>query len=205
MKETKICLNCKQAERDFLAYLRNHEDFKSGFFEVISAMFSVRTSRSAEVVVNEGEVCNEAFWLQLGYARCYTVITDHEGTRHEKTVDFCKAGEIQTIRKSFINGSPSEFGFQLAAGAVIIPFTRRCFTHLQEKWPEAAVLANKILAPDGIEKANMMRLKPRDRYREFLKLFGADIEQYFAVKHIASYLGMQPAYLSRLRGENVKK
>lgn len=201
-------MDCKNVVGDFLAYLGNYLDINPKIYELISPMLQVRELVKNEVIVNEGEICREAFWLQAGYGRYFKTITDENGVGHDQTIDFCKPGRFLFVSGSFFDESISEFGFELSAGSIIIPFTKNDYDSLIQRCPEVATIANKILVLDKFEvirKMDMMKIKPRERYREFLILFEADIEQYFAIKHIANNLGLQPSYLSRLRGEFRKK
>lgn len=200
-------MNYKKTERDFLAYLHSHLDDSAEFYSLISRTLNIRKLNKNEVIFKEGEVCKEAFWLQSGYGRYFQITVDEDGFTREETKEFCKPGKI-VFGRGFFDETPSPFNFELAAGAVIVPFTKACYEFLKMKEPEVATIATKILdleATDGINNKNMMKMKPRERYREFLGVFGIDIQQHFAVKHIANNLGLQPSYLSRLRGEYHKK
>lgn len=207
MKEKKIYFNSKIAARDLLTYLQGHQKDAPEFYNAISPMLQVQTLDKTEMIVREGEVCTNVFWVQMGYGRYFKIITDEDGLTDEETIDFCKPGKMLIINECYFNESPSSFYLQFAAGTVIIPFEKDWFETLKLNSPQATTLASKILALDKPESQRIMRMlkmKPRERYREFLRLFDVDIEQYFAVKHIASFLGMRPSYLSRLRGEYFK-
>lgn len=207
MKYDRIYFNSKNAVPDLLAYLKERLDDSTGFYETIGPMLQVQHFDKAKIIAKAGEMGLVAFWLQLGYARCFTTSVNEEGLPQEKTTDFCSPNKILVITESFFGGMPSKFNVQLSAGAVVVPFPRHAFDFLKSMAPGVEALANKILAldkPEGQEKTIMQGMKPRERYREFLRFFGVEIEQYFAIKHIASYLNMTPTFLSRLRGELYK-
>jgi hypothetical protein len=218
MSKEKFCLNCVSRHDDervhqlavanLLNYLSNHLDLSSQFYITISPMLEARTLNKTQTFVRKGEICTTAFWIESGYCRCFINVKDNEGLPKEETIDFCRFNKIMVIPECFFNNLPCNYAMEIAQGAVIVPFSRDCFNVLKMSAPEAEALANKILSlekPESLEKSGMFKMKPRARYDEFLRIFGPEIEQYFPVKHNASYLGMQPSYLSRLRSEKTKR
>lgn len=193
---------------DFLNYLRSFLDYSDAFYTTILPRLEVHTLEKMTMLVAEGGIYTDGFWLQAGYGRYFTNKTDEEGLPYEITADFCKPGKIMVVPECLFNGSTSNFNLQLARGSIVIPLPNEHFESLKLNAPEVEELGNKILALDNqgcLEKMKMLKMKPREKYREFLRIFGVEIEQYFAVKHVANYLGMRPSFLSRLRGENFKK
>lgn len=193
---------------NLLNYLQSHLDYKPEFEIAILPMLRVRILEKVERIVKQDEVCRTALWLHAGYGRWFAESEDKEGLPVDVTIDFFRHGKILVSGECFFNDSPSLFNVELAAGSVVIDFPRDFYDILKLSVPEAETLATKILAmdrPEGLEKMNMVKRNTRDRYQEFLRMFGPEIEQYFAVKQIASYLAMQPSYLSRIRAERFKK
>lgn len=201
-------MNCKNAKKDLLAYLLNL-DHKAQFYDTILSKLQVVKLKKKKVILKEGEISKEAFWLQSGYGRYFRTVTDEDGVTYQETFSFCKPGKIVFIAGSFFNNNPSEFGFELAAESVIIPFSKESYESLKVRVPEIAFVANRISSLDNKElmkKNHLLNKKSRERYKEFLNFFGIGIQQYFTVKQIANHLGIQRTYLSRLRGEcHIKK
>jgi hypothetical protein len=198
----------KIVKDNLLSYLQSHLNYSREFEIAILPMLKVRTLDKVERIVNQDEVCRTALWLHSGYGRWFEERKDKDGLPVDVTIDFFRHGKILVSGECFFNDFPSLFNVELAAGSVIIDFPRHFYDTLRLTTPEAETLTIKILAtdrPEGLEKMNMVRKNTRARYKEFLRIFGPEIEQYFAVKHIASYLAMQPSYLSRIRAEYFKK
>jgi hypothetical protein len=209
--------NIKKSEDSFgyffavghlLAYLSKLVDLSQEFYDTIHSMLKPETLASKLQVADVGEICKTAYWIETGYARFFKEESDPDNGVYEDTIGFCRSQRILVIPECFFNGDPCGYGVELAEGSVVVPFSGTHFDLLKLSAPEAETLANKILSLhllEGLEKARLMKMKPRRRYREFLNIFGKEIEQFYAVKQIASYLGMNPAFLSRLRSEIKKK
>ena len=211
---SRVCEELTQSEfdmqvvDDFIRYLNGLLNVSDHLRRCILPMLWVRTFAKKERIVRSGEICTASFWLKSGYGRCFVDAKDKEGLPFEKTVRFYGPGKIAAIHSGFFNDKPSPFNFELSAGAVVVPFSRSCFEKLKLNAPEAGDLANSIMAMEGVdelEKTDLLRLKARPSYQEFLRVFGVGIEQCFAIKHIASYLEMSPNFLSRIRSECYRK
>jgi CRP-like cAMP-binding protein len=208
MKNNKKCLKSKNAVNDLLAYLSSHLGGTIEFDESIFSILEVQTLVKNKTIAREGEIYLHSFWLHEGYGRFFKLEKNREGITEEVTIDFCRPGEMIFVKEIFKNESCKEFHFQLASGTVIIPFEEDCANALNLTELEAARLIAKIMAldrPEFFRRLYLMQLNPRERYSKFLKYFGAGIEQYFLVKQVAGFLKMRPSYLSRLRGEALKK
>nr|WP_199079132.1 Crp/Fnr family transcriptional regulator [Pedobacter sp. ASV19] len=204
------CLESIKRENDHIAvshlldYLNDHLQLSSTFNVTIGPMLKVRTLFQKERIVEVGQLAETAFWVEKGYGRYFIKVKDREGLPMEVTIDFCKPRKILVISECFFNDQLCTYYVEMAKGSVIVPFSRSHFDMLKWSAPEAEALANRILSLEkleSLERMEMLKMKPRDRYQEFLRIFGVGVEQFVAIKDIASYLGMMPTYLSRLRGE----
>ncbi|MBB5439652.1 hypothetical protein HDC92_003348 [Pedobacter sp. AK017] len=187
-----------------LAYLKSkmQTELTAAFSAGIIPMLNADTLPKLLLLAKPGDILQTAFWLDMGYGRAYKILYDKEGLPFERTIDFFKPGKIMLDPTAFFEGQPGNCYLEITKDAVIVPFTRENFNLLQLSAPEALTLANNILADgqkDGQEKMEMLKLPAKACYEEFKRIFGQGIEQYFPQKHIASYLGISPETLSRLR------
>jgi hypothetical protein len=196
------------AVKNLVTYLGQHLTLSNTFYDTIAPMLGGNAIESIFCVVKAGRICTVAYWIDQGYSRSFQLVKDEEDLWKDVTIDFCGPKKIMLVSDGFFNNQVSKYHVEIVKGSVIVPFSRECFDVLKLTAPEAEALANNILAlekSESLEKIEMMKMKPRDRYHEFLRIFGNEIVHFFAVKHVASYLGMQPSYLSRLRSEIKRK
>jgi CRP-like cAMP-binding protein len=188
---------------NLLNYLNGQGNLSDEFNIVIGPMLKDDCLAAKLLVAEPGNVCQTAYWIEKGYARFYMKCRDEEGVEIEETIDFCGPGKILVISECFFRDEPCQYYVEIAKDSVIVPFSRVNFEILKLTAPEAEALANNILSSINTEriwKMKILKMKPRQRYAEFLKAYGMEIMQYFKVKQVASYLNMCPKYLSRVRG-----
>lgn len=204
----KLFMSNENAVKNLIVYLSSYLNLSDEFYSTIGPMLKPADLREVLCIAKSGEICTDAYWIEEGYSRSFMKKIDKNGKEQDVTIGFSKSKNIFTIPECFFNNDVCKYNVQIAKGSVIVPFSRAHFNTLKFYAPEAEELATKIISRDkaeGLENALMLKMPPRMRYQEFLRIYGIEIEQFFALKHIASYLNMQPSYLSRLRSELLKK
>lgn len=173
-------------------------------FEEFSKLTFEKSFDKKTLLIEEGNVCNYLYFIEQG--SCYSYMTDNKGEKH--TVQFALEGywisdlySFYSKRKAIYNVETLEpikalmlnrVNFEKACCA--IPVIDRFFRILIQN---AYVALQYRLAKSNIEEAEK-------RYFEFSKLqpdFVQRIPQYL----IASYLGIKPQSLSRIRKESAHK
>jgi CRP-like cAMP-binding protein len=109
--------------------------------------------------------------------------------------------------KSFLKQSPSDFSIQAIEDTVLLRLNKLQVEELYSKVPKferyfRILLQNRLLATQE-RVAHHLSSSASEKYRQFLEKF-PNIEKRVPLKHIASYLGITPTYLSRLRKSRVK-
>jgi CRP-like cAMP-binding protein len=187
-----------------LAYLKSkmQTELTAAFSTNIIPMLNAEILLKLLKLANPGDTLQTAFWLDSGYGRAYKILEDKEGLSFQRSVDFFKPERIMLDPKAFFEGLPGDCYFEIAKNSVIVSFTRENFNLLQLSAPEAQALATNILAANTAhaqEKAEMLTMKGKAKYDQFIRIFGQGIELHFAQKHIASYLGFTREYLNGLK------
>ena len=163
-----------------------------------------KTFDKKDFLVEEGELCNYIYFIEEGSA--YSFIMDNKGDKH--TIQFALEGYWISDLYSFYSGRESIYSIEALEPLKVlmlnkdnfekaccsIPMIDRFFRILIQN---AYVSLQYRLAKTNSEDAE-------HRYEEFSKLhpdFTQRIPQYL----IASYLGIKPQSLSRIRKELVQK
>ncbi|MGF1635822.1 MAG: Crp/Fnr family transcriptional regulator [Cyclobacteriaceae bacterium] len=150
-----------------------------------------------ETLINEGQVCDFIAFIAQGTFRFYVV---KEG--EEKVTAFFFKGSFVTNFRSFLTEQPSEHFIEALQDSVVYKMPKKDLHRLFDKYPNLERLG-RMVAENlylGVAKRldSFLFLSPKERYEELFKQnsrLPEEIPQYM----IASYLGVKPETLSRIR------
>jgi|GEM_PF-3424096 len=189
---------------DLLAHLDGIEPLGDLFRSLLPVhMESVEGPFEDNVIkLKQGDISEIAYWMPRGYGRAYIQVPGKFPDEvKEETINFWKKGLV-VVKDSFFKRQASVHYLEIAKNSVIRGITYENLQVMKARTKEANELIGKILAEDYAEifyRAKLLRMPCKGRYDLFLSDFDAKIEQYFDLRHIASYLGMDPTTLAILR------
>jgi CRP-like cAMP-binding protein len=144
------------------------------------------------LLVKAGKPCRDTFFIVSGIARGYYLKNDTDITSR-----FMRENELIVA----VNNNEN---VELVEESKLIIIPRDLLADLQRKHPELNFIMRSLAEHNYIlseERSFSMRMKSaRERYEELL-LTDADLFLRVPLKHIASYLGMKPETLSRIRAQ----
>jgi CRP-like cAMP-binding protein len=190
--------------------LFNHIELKSGQKltdverDVITAAFHQKRIRKRQYLLREGDVCKYIGFIVKGSARMFTV--DEKG--HEHIIRFGLESWWISDHESLVNLTPSPYYIEMLEDSelltISLPDARelrqksRCFNLMLgvlDKF-QAIAMQKRIHAAIGMT-AEEKYYDLSATYPEFLKRFPMNM--------IASYLGLSPETLSRIRKNAIHK
>jgi len=160
-------------------------------------LFKPLILRSGEYFLQQGELCRYVGLIESGLVRYY--MTD-DG--EQKTMYFSKEGEFVSNYQSFLPREPSNINIQAIEDTAMQVIS---FENLQRLY--ATVSEGNKLGRLGIEHVYLTSLQqlksfyqdsPTARYQQFLQAY-PDLVQRVPQYYIASYVGIKPQSLSRIR------
>jgi len=172
--------------------------------EKISSCLTIKNLRRNQYLLQAGDICKYITFVQKGALKQYT--TDLYGNNHI----FQFAIENWTISdmESFITGNPSIYHIDAMEDAQLVLIDKAAHEMLLKEEPKyqeymRLQLTGAYLAMQKRLNSSIS-LSPEERYNEFL-VMRPDISQRVPQHMIASYLGLQPETLSRIRKKNSRK
>lgn len=166
--------------------------------ELITSYLSVKKIRKRQYLLQAGDVDKVIAFVEKGALRSYYVDTD--GNEH--VVQFAIEGWFISDLYSFLTGEPATYNIDALEDSELVLISRSANDELLTKSDKYQSYMLKqisgayIALQRRITSANS--LSPEERYKAFLKTY-SDIVQRVPQHMIASYLGVKPETLSRVR------
>ena len=149
------------------------------------------------VFLREGEVDDRYFFIEEGAVRLWF---DQDGK--EITLNFFFEGEGVAAMESLLKAEPSRYYLETIEPSRLLVFRKQAMDAYLDTHPEARDIAENAIRDMLFEYAGLFlsRIKdnPAERYAVLLK-DRPDILRRVPQHYIASYLGITPVSLSRIR------
>lgn len=169
----------------------------------MSALFKPKTLKRNEFLFREGDRPHHGSMLMKGVLRVF--YTRADGVEYNK--NFFVPGMSPTPITALTTGLPCTISFQAITDAEVLMFNFSKFMILTEKHAEINTLYRKILeqlwAHKEKQEIEMVTNDAITNYTIFRNKFPG-LEQEIPQYHIASYLGITPIQLSRIRAQMSK-
>ncbi|HYF68110.1 MAG TPA: Crp/Fnr family transcriptional regulator [Ohtaekwangia sp.] len=166
--------------------------------EIIRPYLHEKKLRKKQFILQEGDACKQVAFVAKGVLRKY-FINDHGG---EGITQFAIEGWTISDLYSWLTGEPSQFNIDALEDSELVLMDKPSMEELYIKVPKLETHARKQLTNAYIASerriASMMGMSLEDRYEEINKLH-PDIVQRVPQHMLASYMGLTPETLSRVR------
>jgi CRP-like cAMP-binding protein len=170
----------------------------------ITSLFSEKTFVKNEIILKEGSVCNEYYFLNEGLIRAYTY--DLDG--NDITTGFYSPGQVACELFSFFKRIPTRENFIALSDCKTIFINYEDLQKAFHAMPHFREFGRSILinAYSGLKQRMLSTLHEtaEERYLNLLRT-NPDIFHHAPLKTIASFLGITDSSLSRIRKETVSK
>jgi CRP/FNR family transcriptional regulator, anaerobic regulatory protein len=173
-------------------------------FEFIKTQFIPRTVKKHEFLMRAGEVSKHGIFVASGCLRTYTI--DDKGKEHilQFSVEDWWTGDPY----SFITGTPTPYFIEALEDSEVLLFEDAAMKRVVAYIPEMATPyvqgLQKHAAAKSKRLASSLSATAEKRYEDFLKTYPT-IAQRVPQHMIASYLGISPETLSRIRKQASRK
>lgn len=173
-------------------------------FITISKFFVPKKLRKKQFLLNEGEVCKHVGFVNSGCLRQYTI--DNKGAEH--IIQFAIEDWWVSDLHSFLSGNPATDNIDALENSEVLLLEKLARDELlnacpkMEKFFRILIEANHVATNQRI--ADSLSTTAEERYLKFIKTYPKLFEQ-IPQNQIASYLGITPQSLSRIRKELIHK
>lgn len=164
----------------------------------LKAYLKPKKLRKKQYLLQEGDVCKSIAFIEKGVLRAYSV--DENGS--ERIIQFGLEGWIISDLYSFLSGEPATYNIDAIEDSELVLINKAEHDELLQKMPKYETFTR--LNVTGAYLAMQRRLTSiissslEERYSSFIALY-PHIAQRVPQHMIASYMGLTPETLSRIR------
>ena len=189
----------KASIEPLLAYFTNFIPLKSEERELVEAKFQSRLYRRRQFVLQEGNVCGHFSFVVRGCLRLYKI--DDQGSIH--TLQFASENQWINDLGSFHSMRPSLLNIDAIEDTVVLQISHDDLITLYKQGSYKFDRIFRVLIENGFIHLQNRLLQnisstAEERYESFIELYPHLISRLSQVQ-IASFLGISPEFLSRLR------
>ena len=171
---------------------------------LVTELFKPRLYRKRQYVLQEGDVCNQFNFIVRGCLRMYKV--DDKGDIH--ILQFAAENWWISNIGSFHDRKPSELNIDALEDTMVLQISHENLLSLYTKAPKFdrifRVLIEKSFVSLQQRLLQNISSTAEERYLTFQQRY-SDLSNRLPQTQIASFLGISPEFLSRLRNKQVKR
>lgn len=186
------------AVESLLSYFQNFIPLNKEEKELVAAKFHPRLYRKRQYILQEGDVCTQFNFVVRGCLRSYKI--DEKGNIH--VLQFATENNWINDLGSFHGVKPSLLNIDALEDTVVLQISRDDLIFLYTKAPKFDRIF-RVLIENGYVRLQERLLQnisstAEERYLSFLELY-PHLNNRLSQVQIASFLGVTPEFLSRLR------
>lgn len=171
--------------------------------DLVKEKFQPHSYRRREDVLQEGEICRYYHFVVKGCLRMYK--TDNEGTIH--IIKFAAENDWMTDIPSYYTLKPSSLHIDALEATEVLRIRRNdlldMYMHAQRFDRIFRILTENDLAKLQQRHLESISATAEERYESFLNDY-SNLTNRLSQVQIASFLGITPEFLSRMRNRQVR-
>lgn len=171
--------------------------------QLVTELFKPRLYRKRQYVLQEGDICNQCNFIVRGCLRMYKVDTD--GNTH--IIQFASENWWIMDIGSFHERTPSELNIDALEDTMVLQISHENLLSLYTKEPKFHRIFRVLVENSyvSLQKRLLQNISSsaEEKYLSFLQTY-SHLTNRLPQTQVASFLGMTPEFLSRLRNRQAK-
>ena len=192
----------------YFEYVRKYVELDSETKQLIASQLSEISFPEKHIILSEGGICNKVYFVLSGTARSYYI--DFSGMT--VTWSFHFNNNLSLIRnvfvtdyRAFLTNKPSSIAVETLSEVSALVFTKEAVNYLMEKSLKYEIWMRKLNENAYVSMYDrafsLLTMSATERYHKLLN-DEPHLMQMFSNYYIASYLGIAPQSLSRIRTQH---
>lgn len=166
--------------------------------QLLDGLSIMKSLRKGEFLIQEGKVCDEIGFIKSGILRSFYI--NSEGDEITNCITF--ENEFMSAFSSFITQQPTDENIQALSDTELLSLNRNELDFLYANSPAWQKVGRILTELQYVELEKRMvsfqKQTAKQRYEILLKNHSNYI-RYIPLQYLASFLGITPRHLSRLR------
>ncbi|NNF32939.1 MAG: Crp/Fnr family transcriptional regulator [Saprospiraceae bacterium] len=183
-------------------FLKNRFQLKENECDQVLSISRKRNLKQGEEILRPGNSVNRMFFIEQGLVRGYRIIDGDDVTHH-----FFLEGWFGTDYESLLTGNAGELFLESMLDSTIYEFDKKSFLDLCNQSVRINKIRTAIAEKAYLHMVNRMKaFQITDLKERYLNLIERNPHLFNIIpqKHIASYLGVAPQSLSRIKKDVVR-
>lgn len=183
---------------EFLKQINSYYPLSDETTADLAKICSEESFQKNEHLLESGNMARYYYFIQSGLIGYYT--TDDEGNNRYKI--FFEENSFVASTSAIIKNEPSEFSIIALEDCSVIKYPVKAFRELLEKHHDLALFHIRYLEKNWVVKKEPLEVSLKfetAKQRYLLLLENKHLHDRLKQHHIASYLGVTPTQLSRIR------
>lgn len=180
----------------FREYISNYNVLSDKEWQKVEKCISKKKYKKGEIILNSGKVCRKLYFLETGFLRYYLLTDGKDVTKYFTQAPYCF-----TSQRSFTKEIPAEDNIVVLQDSIIWEMSKAdAFELLKNlQWSEfVRKLVQEVQFYTEQILEELQNKTAEERYALMMQN-NDPILTNVPLKHIASYLGIAPQSLSRIR------
>jgi CRP-like cAMP-binding protein len=187
----------------FKDYIRSKSNISEDDVNKIAAVAVVKKIRKRQYLLQAGEVWKYHAFVSSGCLRTYSV----DDKDNEHIMSFSVENWWCGDRESLLSGEPARYNIDAIEDSEVVLFTHSNFEMLCREIPPFDQMVNNVLNKSFVTQQNRINAAlsytAEEKYLNFVKKYPEFVRRV-PQSMIASYLGMTPETLSRIRTQTAR-
>ena len=187
-----------------IEYFKNYLPLNDKEVNLLTSRVTQRQIKRRQMILQEGFVCKQYTFVEKGCFKMYGI--DEKGTEHN--LRFAAENDWVADLGSFYSEKPSKLFIEAIEPSTILQIEKKDLLYLFVHVPKFDRNFRVIVEEKFIELQNRLlqnlSSNAHQRYLDFLEQY-SELALRLPNTQIASYLGITPEFLSKIRSEKLSK